>query len=335
MSEKRVTGPIQVVVIGFDQFEPTGKIMAELRRVRKRGVIRVIDLLFVQKDRHGNITSSMHATDLSGAERQRLGSVAGALIGLQMGGMEGALAGSELGAMAVAERDHGLAREQLRDLASSIPNDSAAAILVIEHHWATRLRNALAGAGGSLLMQAMITPEALVMVGGELNAVIEAQQVIEAAEEVKLAAAMEVALVLAEARLIEEAVMSEAADVVAAAMAIEDAAAADVAQSLLSADLIKEAAMEEATHAVAGALEVETEAADKAEKAINKSQAIKYAAAAEALRTLIASDVIEEQAAKEAGAALVAADIVEDAAAADKAVAAGLAQKANKRPGRP
>jgi hypothetical protein len=45
MSDKRVTGPIQVFVIGFDDFEASGRIMAELRRVRKRGVIRLVDLL--------------------------------------------------------------------------------------------------------------------------------------------------------------------------------------------------------------------------------------------------------------------------------------------------
>ena len=45
MADKHVTGPIQVFVIGFDKFEATGRILAELRRVRKRGVIRVIDTL--------------------------------------------------------------------------------------------------------------------------------------------------------------------------------------------------------------------------------------------------------------------------------------------------
>ena len=64
MSDKKVTGPIQVFVIGFDKFEATGQILAELRRVRKRGVIRLVDLLFVQKDRHGGITNAMHMTDL-------------------------------------------------------------------------------------------------------------------------------------------------------------------------------------------------------------------------------------------------------------------------------
>ena len=47
MSEKRVAGPIQVFVIGFDDFEATGRIMSELRRVRRRGLIRLIDVLFV------------------------------------------------------------------------------------------------------------------------------------------------------------------------------------------------------------------------------------------------------------------------------------------------
>ena len=54
MTDKHVTGPIQVFVIGFDKFEATGRILAELRRVRKRGVIRIVDVLFVQKDKHGS-----------------------------------------------------------------------------------------------------------------------------------------------------------------------------------------------------------------------------------------------------------------------------------------
>ena len=157
MSEKHVTGPVQVFVVGFDRFEATGRIMAELRRVRRRGVIRVIDILFVQKDKHGNIENSMHMTDLSENERQRLGAIAGSLIGLEAGGgIEGAIEGAELGAMAVAERDAGLGVDRLKELAESIPAGGAAGILVIEHHWAADLRDAIAAAGGRSLMQAMI-----------------------------------------------------------------------------------------------------------------------------------------------------------------------------------
>ena len=202
MSEKKITGPIQVFVIGFDDLEVTGEVLEELRRVRKRGVIRLVDLLFVQKDVLGEISTAMHLTDFSERERQRFGSVIGGLIGLESGGVEGAFVGAEMGAEAVAERDYGLNIDQLIDLADSIPADSAAAIMIVEHHWATRLRWALGDTGGTLLMQAMITPDALAMVGAELEAAIEAEEAIEAAQVAKAAAALDVAITLAEADMI-------------------------------------------------------------------------------------------------------------------------------------
>ena len=150
MGEKRVTGPIQVFVIGFEDFEASGRILAELKKVRKRGLIRLIDVLFVQKDKQGNIANQMHMTDLSENERLRLGEIAGALIGLRAGGTASAAEeGAELGALAVAERDAGLSVDRLSELGDFDPNGSAAAILVIEHHWATGLRDSLAEAGGT------------------------------------------------------------------------------------------------------------------------------------------------------------------------------------------
>ena len=71
MADKHVTGPIQVFVVGFDKFEATGRIMAELRRARKRGVIRLVDVIFVQKNRQGSIENSTHLTDLSGVGIER------------------------------------------------------------------------------------------------------------------------------------------------------------------------------------------------------------------------------------------------------------------------
>ncbi|MGH2588704.1 MAG: DUF1269 domain-containing protein, partial [Dehalococcoidia bacterium] len=233
VTAKRVTGPIQVLLIGFDQGDRFGgQILAELRRVRKRGVIRVVDLLFVQKDRHGSVQSAMHMTDLSERERQRLGAIAGGLLGLEIEGLRGAVAGAAMGAMAVAERDHGLSAEQLRDLAEQIPAGGAEAVLVIEHHWAARLREAVADAGGRLLAQALVGPDVLVMVGRELEAKLEAAEAIEAAEAVKSMAALEAARALAAAELIAEAAVAEAVDVVAAAMATEDAATMEAAAAV-------------------------------------------------------------------------------------------------------
>ena len=274
MADKHVTGPIQVFVVGFDHFEATGAIMAQLRRVRKRGVIRIVDVLFVQKDKHGSIENTMHLTDLSEAERQRLGAIAGGLIGLRAGGLEAGVIGAELGAGMVAERDAGLSVDRLAELGDAIPAGTAAAILVIEHHWAADLRDAVIEAGGRTLMQAMITPDALALVGDELRAKHEAEEAIELAEEVKMAAAIEIAQTLIEAELIEEAAISEAADAIATAIAIEDAVAEDVIDTLFAAELIEEEAAERAVAALVTADLIEQEAAEEALAAVLAAEEI-------------------------------------------------------------
>ena len=300
MSDKHVTGPIQVFVIGFDKFEATGKILAELRRARKRGVIRIVDILFVQKDTHGSIENSMHMTDLSENERMRLGSIAGGLMGLHAGGVEGMVEGEIMGALAVAERDAGLGVDRMKELAESIPAGGAAAILVIEHHWAANLRDAIGEAGGRALMQAMITPDALALVGDELRVKMEAEDAIEAAEQIKLMAAMDIARTLVEMELIEEAAIAEAADVVAMALAIEDAAAQDVVDTLFAAELIEEAALEEAAEVVALALEVEDAAIEDAEDTVALAADVKEAAIEEAEDTVALAAEVEEVAIEEA-----------------------------------
>jgi hypothetical protein len=46
-----------------------------------------------------------------------------------------------------------------------IPNDSAAALVLIEHHWAVPLRDAIARAGGFRLSDGFISPLDLVELG--------------------------------------------------------------------------------------------------------------------------------------------------------------------------
>jgi len=317
MADKIVTGPVQVFVIGFEKPDFNGQILAALKKARKRGVIRLVDLLFVQKDAGGSISSTMHLTDLSEAERLRLGAIAGGLIGLEVDGLEGMEEGAVRGELRVAARDYGMSSAQLADIADSIPAGSAGVVLVIEHHWATELRNALADAGGELLLQAMIGPDLLLTIGAGLEARLEAEEAIEAAELIKYAAAVEVAQVLVEAELIEELAMEEAADVVATAIAIEDAAAQDVIDTLIEAELIEEAATDEAAAAVEEALAIEDEAAAEAADAVETAAEIKASAAVEALRALYVAKVIEDEAAQEAVDALVAAEIIEDEAAAE------------------
>ena len=55
--------------------------------------------------------------------------------------------------------------EQAWDVLEDIPNDSAAALLLIEHHWAVPLRDAIARAGGFRLSDGFISPLDLVEIG--------------------------------------------------------------------------------------------------------------------------------------------------------------------------
>jgi len=55
--------------------------------------------------------------------------------------------------------------EDAWDVLEEIPNDSAAALVLIEHHWAVPLRDAVVRAGGSRLADGFISPLDLVEIG--------------------------------------------------------------------------------------------------------------------------------------------------------------------------
>jgi hypothetical protein len=51
------------------------------------------------------------------------------------------------------------------DVLEDIPNDSAAALILLEHHWAVPLRDAIARAGGFRISDGFISPLDLVGIG--------------------------------------------------------------------------------------------------------------------------------------------------------------------------
>jgi hypothetical protein len=51
------------------------------------------------------------------------------------------------------------------DVLADIPNDTAAALLLIEHHWAVPLRDAIARANGFRIADGFISPLDLVAIG--------------------------------------------------------------------------------------------------------------------------------------------------------------------------
>ena len=117
----------------------------------------------MNKDENGDITA-LQVTDLTEGEAQELGEIAGALIGLGYGTEEAVEAGAELGAEAMAD-GHLIPEEDAWYVADSIPNGSAAAIVLLEHLWAIPLRNAIVDAGGIALADEWIHPKDLIAVG--------------------------------------------------------------------------------------------------------------------------------------------------------------------------
>jgi uncharacterized membrane protein len=157
-------GPVQLLVLGFERPNFHGEIIEELERLRESDAVRVIDSLAVYKDPSGNVEVE-HLSNLTEDEAIELGTKVGALIGLGIEGEAGFEAGAEAGAAAAAEGASVLSVDEEWDVLSDIPNDSAAALLLLEHHWAVPLRDAIARAGGFRVSDGFISPLDLVEIG--------------------------------------------------------------------------------------------------------------------------------------------------------------------------
>ena len=157
-------GPVQLIVLGFPEPDFHGEIIEELERLRQNDTVRVIDALAVYKSPEGDL-EAMHLSNLSTDEARELGSKVGALIGLGFDGEEGAEAGAAAGAEAAADGIEAFSDEDAWDVLEEIPNGSAAALVLLEHHWAVGLRDAVARAGGHRVSDGFISPLDLIAIG--------------------------------------------------------------------------------------------------------------------------------------------------------------------------
>src|ERR1035438_361418 len=171
-------GPVQLIVLGFSHPNFHGEIIAELERLKENDTVRVIDSLAVYKDADGELEVE-HLSNLSEDEAIEMGTKIGALIGLGIEGEEGMEAGAIAGAEETAAEGgvHVFTEQEGWDILEDIPNDSAAALILLEHHWAVPLRDAIARAGGFRLSDGFISPLDLVEIG--LVSAEEAQELHE------------------------------------------------------------------------------------------------------------------------------------------------------------
>ena len=140
-------GSLEYVVIGLEDDQFAHEILPELNAIQEKGLIRVVDLLFVIKDTDNTVTIS-EVSELSDEEIVAYEGIAGDLMGL-------------------------FTAEDIERLAEEIPPGTSAVIILLEHTWATGLAEAVRRAGGALLTGGLVTPEALTQVRAELAAAKE------------------------------------------------------------------------------------------------------------------------------------------------------------------
>ena len=188
-SEDPGIGPLQLLVVGFESTEQfDGKIARELRDLRGRDIIRVVDARLLSRGRDGELTE----TDLNQIIGEPVGSEwrpAAHLFGLNgagaIDGTGGALAPEDYG------RTVGFELEDLRRLTDEIPAGEHAAVLLVEHVWAARVQALVRERGGHLIAQGLLTPEVMLLVGAELQAKADAETAIEIADAARGAALLE------------------------------------------------------------------------------------------------------------------------------------------------
>jgi hypothetical protein len=142
-----VIGPVQVLVVGFDQPRFSGEVLAEFTRLREAGIVHLVDILVVTRtgDSTFEIVEAPEGlpADLGGLAAQVLGQPADT-------GLE---------ATKIAEQPAGTEGAATWSLADAIPVGGTAAVALIEHTWAAPLSAAIQRAGGTLLDETWLAPE--------------------------------------------------------------------------------------------------------------------------------------------------------------------------------
>jgi uncharacterized membrane protein len=166
VGESGILGPVQIMVIGFEGNRFTGDILPEIKRLQNEDVIRLIDLLVVEKDGDGDL----RAREMSGLgyeERGRLGETVGALVGFGAAGEPGPEQGPMAGA--VAMQSGVFDARHIWAVADAIPKETSAAIALLEHRWAIPLRDAVVRAGGTALADEWLHPLDLIAAGVQMS----------------------------------------------------------------------------------------------------------------------------------------------------------------------
>jgi uncharacterized membrane protein len=155
--------PIQLLVVVFPGNRFRGTILPELDRLKRKRIIRMIDMLLVRKDGEGNVVVAT-GSDLDFEEATALGAYVGSLAGFAAAGSDGMERGALEGAAQLAD-GHVFDEEDVFRVTRSLDNETTAALLLVEHTWAKPLLDAVQEADGVQLMNEWVAHSALLAVG--------------------------------------------------------------------------------------------------------------------------------------------------------------------------
>jgi hypothetical protein len=145
-----MSGPVQVLVVGFEEPSLSGEILAELTRLGEAGVVRLLDVLLVSRTEDG--LETLPAPPGAGPD---LGELTAAFL------------------EAENEEVHSEGSDQTAwSLDEAVPPGGVAAVALIEHTWAQPLVLAIRRAGGQLLDETWLAPpdlELLERLAGEAH----------------------------------------------------------------------------------------------------------------------------------------------------------------------
>ena len=124
-------GPVQVLVVGYEQPAFTGEVLAEMARLSEAGLVRLVDVLLVARAADGTFETV---------------EVAEGLLDRPHG--NGKLVATLLGQSDESTDDLDAPDGPFWSLADSVPVGTTAAVALIEHLWAAPLRAAIQRTGG-------------------------------------------------------------------------------------------------------------------------------------------------------------------------------------------
>jgi hypothetical protein len=129
-------GPIEIFVIRFPGNKFKGEIVPALQDAVDKGFIRLIDIAFAIKDGEGNLA----VTEINEVDDETFDAFGG-LVEDEVPGL--------------------LSDEDIDQIAATMEPNSSGLLVVLEHVWARRLADAVAGASGQVILSQRI-PRAVI-----------------------------------------------------------------------------------------------------------------------------------------------------------------------------